>query len=52
MHGGVGNAVVYSHRIYGTKVGNEMSAWLEKNGPAIEKELMKWDAIPPSLAPR
>jgi hypothetical protein len=52
LHDGIGNAVVYSHRIYGTKVGNEMSAWLEKNGPATEKELMKWDALPTALAPK
>jgi hypothetical protein len=46
MHDGVGTAVIYSHRIYGKKVGNDMSAWLEKNGPALEKTLMKWDAMP------
>ena len=27
---------------------NEMSAWLEKNGPTTEKALMQWDAMPPS----
>jgi hypothetical protein len=46
MHEGVGTAVIYSHRIYGKKIGNEMSAWLEKNGPETEKNLMKWDAMP------
>lgn len=46
MHGGVGTAVIYSHRIYGQKIGNEMNAWLEKNGPGTEKALMKWDAMP------
>jgi hypothetical protein len=46
MHEGVGGAVIYSHRIYGKNVGNEMSAWLEKNGPATEGNLMKWDAMP------
>lgn len=45
MHGGVGTAVIYSHRVYGKKVGNEMGAWLEKNGPATEKNLMKWEAM-------
>jgi len=51
MHDGLGSAVIYSHRIYGKNVGNTMSAWLEKNGPTTERELMKWDAItnPPSL---
>ena len=46
MHNGVGTAVIYSHRIYGEKVSDEMNAWLEKNGPATEKNLMKWDAMP------
>ena len=46
MHGGVGTAVIYSHRVYGKKVGDEMSAWLEKNGPATERTLMSWDAMP------
>jgi len=46
MHGGVGSAVVYSHRIYGKKVGDEMSKWLQGNGPATERNLMKWDAMP------
>lgn len=46
MHDGVGAAVIYSHRIYGKKTGNELGAWLEKNGPDTEKALMKWDAMP------
>ena len=46
MHDGVGTSVIYSHRIYGKKTGNEMSAWLKKNGPATENNLMKWDAMP------
>jgi len=46
MSGGVGSAVVYSHRIYGNKVGDQMSAWLQREGPGREKELMSWDAIP------
>ena len=46
MHDGIGAAIIYSHRIYGNKIGNEMSAWLEKNGPATEKMLMKRDALP------
>ncbi|MBI4470289.1 MAG: hypothetical protein HY650_13305 [Acidobacteria bacterium] len=28
MYGGTGTAVIYSHRIYGKKIGNVMSAWL------------------------
>lgn len=46
MHEGVGTAVIYSHRFYGKNVGDEMSAWLEKNGPTTEKNLMKWNAMP------
>ena len=47
LRDGVGMSVVYSHRIYGKKAGNEMSAWLKKNGPATESSLMKWDAPAP-----
>ena len=46
MHDGVGTAVIYSHRLYGSKIGDEMSAWLKTNGPAAERNLMKWDAMP------
>lgn len=46
LHNGVGTAVIYSHRVYGEKVGGEMSAWLEKNATTTEKNLMKWDAMP------
>jgi hypothetical protein len=46
MHNGVGSAVIYSHRIYGSKIGDAMSSWLEKNGPEMERTLMKWDAMP------
>jgi len=43
---GVGVVAVYSHRIYGKGVGNPMSEWLQSKGPAIEKTLMSWSAIP------
>lgn len=46
LHEGVGTSVIYSHRVYGRKAGDAMSAWLEKNGPATEQSLMKWDAMP------
>ena len=46
MHDGAGSAVIDSHRIYGSKIGNDMSAWLEKNGAETERSLMKWDAMP------
>ena len=48
MHNGLGMSVIYSHRIYGSKSGNEMSIWLEKNGPTTEMNLMKWNS-PPTL---
>jgi hypothetical protein len=43
---GLGCSVVYSHRIYGEKVGDQMSAWLKNNGAAMEKALMEWKAVP------
>jgi hypothetical protein len=43
---GSGVSVVYSHRIYGTKAGDAMSAWLLKNGERCEKELMGMASIP------
>ena len=52
MQDGVGSAVIYSHRVYGNSVGNEMSAWLERNGLTTEKYLMKWDAMPKPPSPK
>lgn len=46
MQDGVGVSVIYSHRIYGNKIGNEMSTWLEKNGRATEHNLMKLETLP------
>jgi len=43
---GKGFSFVYSHRIYGEKIGNQMSAWLDANGEAVEKALMKWSSMP------
>jgi hypothetical protein len=43
---GQGCSSVYSHRIYGEKTGDEMSAWLKSNGAAIEKALMEWKSMP------
>lgn len=42
---GVGCSVVYSHRIYGEKIGDGMSAWLRENGEPAEKALMQWNSI-------
>lgn len=43
---GVGYAVVYSHRIYGPKVGGQMTAWLDQHRPSVEKSLMSFGPIP------
>jgi hypothetical protein len=43
---GLGCSIVYSHRIYGEKIGDQMSAWLKTNGPEKEKALMEWNDIP------
>ena len=43
---GVGCSIVYSHRIYGEKVGDHMSKWLNDNGPKMEKMLMDWNNSP------
>jgi hypothetical protein len=44
---GKGCSFVYSHRIYGEKIGDQMSAWLSANGAEVEKELMDWKSMPP-----
>jgi hypothetical protein len=49
---GVGCSIVYSHRIYGGKVGDQMSAWLKDNGPKMEKMLMEWKDIPSAASLR
>ena len=46
LHDGEGLIVVYSKRVYGAKAGNEMSAWLEKNGPEAERQLLAWTSLP------
>lgn len=43
---GKGFSFVYSHRIYGEKIGDQMSAWLSANGEAVEKALMGWSSLP------
>ncbi|HTB81571.1 MAG TPA: hypothetical protein VK717_11870 [Opitutaceae bacterium] len=52
---GMGYILAYQHRIHGAEVGNQMSAWLKVSGPAIEQELLNWDAnlstnFPPALS--
>jgi hypothetical protein len=43
---GLGCSIVYSHRVYGEKIGDQMSAWLKTNGVEKEKALMEWNEIP------
>ena len=43
---GVGCSIVHSHRIYGERVGDKMSAWLNDNAPKIKRTLMEWNNIP------
>jgi len=43
---GLACSIVYSHRIYGEKIGDQMSAWLKNNGAGKEKQLMEWTDIP------
>lgn len=43
---GIGSATVYSHKIYGKKVGNKMSEWLKQNGGKTEQSLMTLKNIP------
>jgi hypothetical protein len=39
-------SIVYSHRVYGEKVDDQMSAWLDHNRPKIERTLMEWNNMP------
>src|SRR5256714_15592538 len=41
---GKGHSFVYSHRFYGKKATEEMSAWLAADGEKTENALLDWDA--------
>jgi hypothetical protein len=43
---GVGESVVYSHRLYGTQERAAMGEWLVANGAKTEKALMAWNGAP------
>jgi riboflavin synthase len=43
---GKGCSLVYSHRIYGDKAADEMSAWIKSSGDQIETALMEWTSMP------
>jgi hypothetical protein len=51
---GKGCSIVYSHRIYGEKTGNQTNAWLTASGEEMEKALMEWSSMPSpgSLSPQ
>ena len=46
MVDGKGYSLVYSHRLYGKKIGEPMSEWLSANGAEVEKSLMEWKPSP------
>ena len=45
-----GCSIVYSHRLYGEKAGDQMTAWLKSNGDETEKTLMEWNSMPPQAS--
>jgi hypothetical protein len=47
---GTGCSIVYSHRMYGEKIGDKASAWIKSNAPEIEKALMGWSDMPSPVA--
>lgn len=46
---GKGHSFVYSHRIYGAKIEDQMSAWLSANGDEVEQALMQWSSVPSTI---
>jgi hypothetical protein len=43
---GKGHSFVYSHRVYGAKIEEQMNAWLKANGDEVEKALLEWTGVP------
>jgi hypothetical protein len=43
---GKGCSVVYSHRLYGKKIKDQVSTWLDENEDEVEKALMEWSPLP------
>jgi len=43
---GKGCSLVYSHRIYGEEIAEEMGTWLSAHGEETETRLMEWSSIP------
>lgn len=46
---GKGHSFVYSHRVYGAKIEEQMNAWLKANGDEVEKALLEWTSAPPII---
>jgi hypothetical protein len=46
---GKGQSFVYSHRVYGAKIDDQMSAWLRANGDEVEKALLQGSSLPPII---
>jgi hypothetical protein len=44
---GIGHSFVFSHRIYGEKAADEMTAWIKANGEKTENALFDWDLPTP-----
>ncbi len=43
---GLGCSLIYSHRLYGAKIDEQMSAWIHARAPALEKTLLSWRPTP------
>ncbi|MGO1070875.1 hypothetical protein [Lysobacter sp. CA199] len=47
---GVGVMAIYAHRNYGEKAAEDFGAWIQANGPTVERAWMSWDGIPKPAA--
>ena len=45
---GKGCSFVYSHRVYGEKIGEQMKTWLSTDGNEVETALTEWDLPSPA----
>ena len=45
---GKGCSFVYSHRVYGEKIGEQMKTWLSADGNKVETALTEWDLPSPA----
>jgi hypothetical protein len=49
MQDGRGMSMVYSKRVYGSRVGDAASKWLKERGEAVERALMSVERIPTAV---